>query len=79
MEASPSYSVPWKRSRIVVGGDSVIENESIIATRSYTYNETLVLGKSAEESVLRESLAQDLARQVLRRIEIDRGSVAAVR
>ena len=61
-----------------IGGDSLIQNESIIATRSYTYDETLVLGKSAEEGVLRESLAQDLVRRVLRRIEADRGSVAAV-
>ena len=59
-------------------GKSLIPAESLVATRSYTYDETLVLGKSAEEGVLRQSLAEDLARQVLRRIETDRGSVAAV-
>ncbi|HEY5623331.1 MAG TPA: LPS assembly lipoprotein LptE [Gammaproteobacteria bacterium] len=59
------------------GEDTLIESESLIATRSYTYDETLVLGKSTEEDVLRESLAQDLARQVLRRIAMDRGTVAA--
>ncbi len=59
-------------------GESLIPAQSLVATRSYTYDETLVLGKSAEEAVLRRSLAQDLARQVLRRIEADRGSVAAV-
>ncbi len=60
-----------------VGGDSLIAVETLLATRSYTYDETLVLGKSAEEEVLRESLAQDLARQVLRRIETNPGPVAA--
>jgi LPS-assembly lipoprotein len=59
------------------GENNLIESESLIATRSYTYDETLVLGKSTEEEVLRESLAQDLARQVLRRIAMDRGTVAA--
>ena len=59
-------------------GESLIPAESLVATRSYTYDETLVLGKSSEEAVLRESLAQDLARQVLRIIGADRGRVATV-
>jgi len=50
-------------------GSSLIEVESLVVTRSYTYDETQVLGKSAEEQVLLESLAQDLARQVIRRME----------
>ena len=59
------------------GDDELIEATSLVATRNYTFNETLVLGKSIEQSVLRESLAEDLARQVLRRIATDRGTVAA--
>ena len=59
-------------------GESLISAESLTATRSYTYDETLVLGKSTEEAVLRQSLADDLARQVLRRIATDTGRVAAV-
>ncbi|MCZ6497170.1 MAG: LPS assembly lipoprotein LptE [Gammaproteobacteria bacterium] len=59
-------------------GEKLIPAESLVATRSYTYDETLVLGKSAEEAVLRQSLAQDLVRRVLRRIEADKGPVAAV-
>ena len=59
-------------------GESMISAESLTVTRSYTYDETLVLGKSTEEAVLRQSLADDLARQVLRRIATDRGRVAAV-
>ena len=53
-------------------GSNLIETESLVVTRSYTYNEAQVLGMGAEEQVLRESLAQDLARQVLRRIEAGR-------
>ncbi len=59
------------------GDDEIIESTSLVATRNYTFNETLVLGKSTEQTVLRESLAQDLARQVLRRIATDRGTIAA--
>ena len=53
-------------------GSNLIETESLVVTRSYTYNEAQVLGMSAEEQILRESLAQDLARQVLRLIEAGR-------
>ena len=52
-----------------VDGEPVIEPESLIMTREYTYDETQVLGKAAEEIILRQSLADDLARQVMRRIE----------
>lgn len=51
------------------GGTSLIDNEFLVATRSYSYDPTQVLGMSAEEQVLREALAEDLARRVLRRIE----------
>jgi LPS-assembly lipoprotein len=62
-----------------VQGDPVIEPESLVATRSYTYDETQVLGKSAEESMLRRSLAEDLARRVVRRIEAVRSTGSAPR
>ena len=58
--------------------ESLIPAESLVATRSYSYDETLVLGKSTEEAVLRQSLADDLARWVLRRMGADRGRVATV-
>ena len=51
------------------GGTTLIDNEFLVATRSYSYDPTQVLGMSAEEQVLREALAEDLARRVLRRIE----------
>ena len=50
------------------GGAALIGNEFLVATRSYSYDPTQVLGMSAEEQVLREALAEDLARRVLRRI-----------
>jgi LPS-assembly lipoprotein len=52
-----------------VGSESVIERESLVATRSYTYDETEVIAKAAEEEILRRALAEDLARRVVRRIE----------
>lgn len=51
------------------GATALMEPETIVVTRAYTYDETQVLGKSAEERVLRDALADDLARQVLRRMQ----------
>ena len=52
-----------------VGAESLIDNESFVVTRSYTYDETEVLAKAAEEQILREALAADLARRVMQRIQ----------
>ena len=52
-----------------VGSEALLESESLVMTRGYTYDETQVLGKSREEDTLREALAADLALQVVRRIE----------
>jgi LPS-assembly lipoprotein len=60
------YSVTFA---LRAGAENLIEPESLIVTRSYTYDETQVLGKNREERVLRQSLADDLARRVVRRIE----------
>ncbi|HZF30862.1 MAG TPA: LPS assembly lipoprotein LptE [Gammaproteobacteria bacterium] len=61
------YSVTFS---LQVGGEQVITQESLVATRSYTYDETQVLAKAAEEDVLRRALAEDLARRLVRRIEV---------
>jgi LPS-assembly lipoprotein len=50
-------------------GAALIEPEVLIARRNYTFDETQVLGKEREETILRRALAEDLARQVVRRIE----------
>lgn len=52
-----------------VGAESLIANESLVVTRSYTYDETEVLAKAAEEQILRDALAADLARRVMQRIQ----------
>jgi LPS-assembly lipoprotein len=54
---------------LTVGTESLILSESLVATRAYTYDETQVLAKEAEEQILREALADDLARRVLQRIQ----------
>lgn len=46
---------------------SDVQNLDLI--RSYAFDETQVLGKRNEEVTLRRSLAEDLARQVMRRID----------
>ena len=60
-----------------VDGSEVLPPESLLVTRSYTYDETQVLGKSAEEGELRLSLARDLVSRVLRRLMADRQPVPA--
>jgi LPS-assembly lipoprotein len=60
------YAVTFE---LQAGTQSLIESEQLVATRSYTYDETQVLGKAREERILRRSLAEDLARRVVRRIE----------
>jgi LPS-assembly lipoprotein len=70
------YSVTFS---LQVGEEKVIDNESLVVTRSYTYDETQVLAKAAEEQVLRRALAEDLARRVVRRIEALGATAAAPR
>jgi LPS-assembly lipoprotein len=60
-----------------VGTESLISDESLVVTRAYTYDETQVLAKAAEEQILRRALAEDLARRVLQRIQA-LGATAAV-
>jgi LPS-assembly lipoprotein len=60
-----------------VGTENLIAGESLVVTRAYTYDETQVLAKAAEEQVLRDALAEDLARRVLQRIQA-LGATAAV-
>lgn len=52
-----------------VGEEALATNESLVVTRAYTFDETQVLAKAAEEQILRRALAEDLARRVLQRIQ----------
>jgi LPS-assembly lipoprotein len=61
-----------------VGTESLITNESLVVTRAYTYDETEVLAKAAEEQILREALAADLARRVMQRIQSLGATAAAL-
>jgi len=60
------YSVTFT---LAAGDQNLVEAQSLIARRSYTYDETEVLAKAREERILEQTLADDLARQVMRRIE----------
>lgn len=60
------YSVTFS---LRVGEESLATNESLVVTRAYTFDETQVLAKAAEEQILRRALAEDLARRVLQRIQ----------
>jgi LPS-assembly lipoprotein len=58
------------------GAEDLLKPQSLVATRSYTYDETQVLAKGREEEVLRQALADDLVRRVVRRIESIRSQAA---
>ena len=53
---------------IVAGQDSLRAPQRITLTRDYTWDATLVLGKSHEEDLLREAIVRDLVRTVLKQI-----------
>jgi LPS-assembly lipoprotein len=69
------YSVTFS---LKLAGENVIDHETLVVTRSYTFDETQVLAKAAEEEVLRRALAEDLARRVVQRIESLGATPAAV-
>lgn len=46
-------------------GTTMLERQEQTVTRDYTWDERFVLGKSQEEDLLRESIAEDLVRIVM--------------
>ena len=48
-------------------GENLVNNESVGVTRDYTFDDTSILGKSNEESVLREDLVKQVSMQIVRR------------
>jgi LPS-assembly lipoprotein len=50
---------------ITTGSDTLVPVQDLTLTRDYTYDPTLVLGKSREEELLRERIAGDLVRIVM--------------
>ena len=59
------YSVEYA---LASGEQSLLSPQFVTLTRDYTYDATLVLGKAREESLLREAIAKDLVRIVLKQI-----------
>ncbi len=49
-------------------GKVLLEVQDLTLTRDYTYDATLVLGKAREEQLLREAIARDLVRIVLKQV-----------
>lgn len=60
------YEVYYTISYALRSGEQVMmERQDQTVTRDYTWDERLVLGKSHEEDLLRESIAEDLVRIVM--------------
>tara|TARA_Y100000591_G_scaffold126679_1_gene108536 strand:- start:892 stop:1377 length:486 start_codon:yes stop_codon:yes gene_type:complete len=66
------YEVFYRLSYSFINEEGSLNAEELELTRSYTFNENLVLGKSQEEEVLIEALASDLVRLMLRQISSQR-------
>ena len=63
------YEVFYTIEYGVTSGDAtLLEVQDLTLTRDYTYDATLVLGKAREEEQLREAIARDLVRIVLKQI-----------
>ena len=59
------YTIDYELS---AGTETLLEAQSLTLTRDYTYDSTLVLGKSQEEQLLRDAIVDDLVRVVLKQI-----------
>ncbi len=59
------YSVQYS---VDSGENNLLSRRFVNLTRDYTYDETLVLGKASEEALLREAIANDVVRIVLKQL-----------
>ena len=63
------YEVFYSIEYSVASGETTMQPRQFITmTRDYTYDSTLVLGKAEEEQLLREAIAADLVRVVLKQL-----------
>ncbi|NNC78326.1 MAG: hypothetical protein HKN77_10215 [Woeseiaceae bacterium] len=53
---------------LISGTETLLAMQDLTLTSDYTYDSTLVLGKAKEEQALREAIARDLVRVVLKQI-----------
>lgn len=63
------YSVVYSVRKAGDGGELLLEHESIKLLRDYLNDESDVLGKSNEATVLYEDMQRDAAQRILRRIQ----------
>jgi LPS-assembly lipoprotein len=63
------YEVTYTVGFVVTAGDrELMPQQELSATRSYSFDERLLLAKGHEEDILREDMARDLAAMVMRRL-----------
>ena len=63
------YEVTYTVSFSVAAGDKeLLSNQEVSATRTYSFDERLLLAKGHEEDILRQDMARDLADMVMRRL-----------
>jgi LPS-assembly lipoprotein len=63
------YEVTYTVSFSVTAGDKeLLAQQEVSATRSYSFDERLLLAKGHEDDVLRQDMAHDLAELVMRRL-----------
>jgi LPS-assembly lipoprotein len=59
------YSIEYA---LTSGQESLMAPQFLTLTRDYTYDETMVLGKTREEELMRDAIARDLVRIVLKQL-----------
>jgi LPS-assembly lipoprotein len=63
------YEVTYNvRFSVSAGDQELLAAQDVSASRSYSFNESLLLAKEHEESVLRQAMAHDLAGIVMRQL-----------
>ena len=56
------------RFSVTAGGRVLLAPQQVSATRSYSFDESLLLAKEHEQAILRQAMGQDLADIVMRRL-----------
>lgn len=64
-EYEVTYTITFAVS---AGGHELLAREEVAATRTYSFDERLLLAKGHEEELLRADMARDLADRVMRRL-----------
>ncbi len=64
------YNVEYLLERTQAGAEAVLPLQAMNAARTISYDKTLALAKQREEIALRNTLADELASQVLRRLSL---------